>query len=229
MKTKRIIAAALALLSVFMLTQNLKYKQTVFAEQATNQVSRISVSPSKQIRKISPYIYGVNTGVDLNVVSAKSIRLGGNRMSAYNWENNMSNAGSDYYNTSDMYLITDIPDEFKRVPGGPALALSSNADAHGVPYTLLTLQMMGYVTSSKRGRLSDAASAPSEYWVKTENRKDGEFSLEPDKSDNTIYTDEYLDIVPTQASGQYHKYRCSLREISLSTDSEQTFPLHSLI
>lgn len=192
MKTKRIIAAALALLSVFMLTQNLKYKQTVFAEQATNQVSRISVSPSKQIRKISPYIYGVNTGVDLNAVSAKSIRLGGNRMSAYNWENNMSNAGSDYYNTSDMYLITDIPDEFKRVPGGPALALSSNADAHGVPYTLLTLQMMGYVTSSKRGRLSDAASAPSEYWVKTENRKDGEFSLEPDKSDNTIYTDEYL-------------------------------------
>lgn len=192
MKTKRIIAAMLAILSVFMLAQNVKYPQAVFAEQTTNQVSRISVSPSEQIRRISPYIYGVNTGVDLNAVSAKSIRLGGNRMSAYNWENNMSNAGSDYYNTSDMYLITNISDEFKRVPGGPALELSSSANAHGVPYTLLTLQMMGYVTSSKRGRLSDAASAPSEYWIKTENRKNGEFLLEPDKSDNTIYTDEYL-------------------------------------
>lgn len=192
MKTKRIIAAALALLSVFMLTQNLKRQQTVFAEQTTNQASRISVSPSKQIRKISPYIYGVNTDVDLNAVSAKSIRLGGNRMSAYNWENNMSNAGSDYYNTSDMYLITNIPDEFKRVPGGPALALSHDAQAHNVPYTLLTLQMMGYVTSSKRGRLPETAAAPSDYWVKVEHRKGGELSLEPDKKDETVYTDEYL-------------------------------------
>lgn len=192
MNVKKIIAAAAAILTVFSSAQDIHTSQTVFAEQAADNVSKISVTPSEQIRKISPYIYGVNTGVDLNAVSAKSIRLGGNRMSAYNWENNMSNAGSDYYNTSDMYLITDIPDEFKRVPGGPALALSHDAQAHNVPYTLLTLQMMGYVTSSKRGRLPETAAAPSDYWVKVEHRKGGELSLEPDKKDEAVYTDEYL-------------------------------------
>ncbi|MDE5993724.1 MAG: PKD domain-containing protein, partial [Oscillospiraceae bacterium] len=183
MNFKKTISAAAAILFAF------SAGQSAFAEQS---VSKITVTPSEHIRKISPYIYGVNTGVDLNNVSAKSIRLGGNRMSAYNWENNMSNAGSDYYHTSDMYLITDIPDEFKRVPGGPALALSNQAQAHNVPYTLLTLQMLGYVTSSKRGRVSEENAAPSDYWVKVENRKDGEFTIAPDKKDGTVYSDEYL-------------------------------------
>lgn len=188
MNFKKAIAAAAALLTAFSAVQ---FGQPAFAEESPNTV-KITVSPSEKIRKISPYIYGVNTGVDLDAVSAKSIRLGGNRMSAYNWENNMSNAGSDYFHASDMYLITDIPDEFKRIPAGPSLALSSEANKHGVPYTLLTLQMMGYVTSSKKGRLTEENAAPSEYWVSVEHRKDGEFTLEPDKKDGVVYTDEYL-------------------------------------
>lgn len=186
MRAKKFAAAVAAVLIVF------SAGTAVFADQENTAASKITVTPSEQIRKISPYIYGVNNGADLNAVSAKSIRLGGNRMSAYNWENNMSNAGSDYHNSSDMYLITDIPDEFKRVPGGPALALSSDAKNHGIPYTLLTLQMMGYATSSKRGNVSEENSAPSENWVEVKNRKGSEFTLEPDKKDGTIYMDEYL-------------------------------------
>lgn len=191
MSMKKAAIAAAAILIAFSAGQS-AFSGKAFAEQAPQSASKITVTPSEHIRKISPYIYGVNTGVDLNSVSAKSIRLGGNRMSAYNWENNMSNAGSDYYHSSDMYLITDVPDEFKRVPGGPALALSNQAQTYNVPYTLLTLQMLGYVTSSKRGQLSEKNAAPSEYWVKVENRKDCEFTLEPDKKDGTVYNDEYL-------------------------------------
>ncbi len=186
MDFKKISAAVTVVLTAFSMGQS------VFAEQLSASVSKITVTPSEQLGKISPYIYGVNNGADLNSVSAKSIRLGGNRMSAYNWENNMSNAGSDYYHTSDMYLITDIPDEFKRVPGGPALALSSEAQTHNIPYTLLTLQMLGYVTSSKRGRVTAENAATSDYWVEVRNRKDSELSLEPDKNDGAVYTDEYL-------------------------------------
>lgn len=186
MNIKKITAALAAILIVF------SAGTAVFADQENTAASKITVTPSEQIRKISPYIYGVNNGADLNAVSAKSIRLGGNRMSAYNWENNMSNAGSDYHNSSDMYLITDIPDEFKRVPGGPALALSSDAKNHNIPYTLLTLQMMGYATSSKRGNVSEENAAPSENWVEVKNRKGSEFTLEPNKKDGTIYMDEYL-------------------------------------
>lgn len=190
MTVKKAAIAAAAILTAFSAGASLISYRT-FAEQQS-AVSKITVTPSEHIKKISPYIYGVNSGVDLNKVSAGSIRLGGNRMSAYNWENNMSNAGSDYYNLSDMYLITDVPDEFKRVPGGPALALSDQAQKHNVPYTLLTLQMLGYVTSSKKGRVGEENAAPSDYWVKVENRKGGEFTLEPDKKDGTIYNDEYL-------------------------------------
>lgn len=168
--------------------------QSALAEQAhlEEESAKITITPSEQLKMISPYIFGVNTGVDLNAVSAKSIRLGGNRMSAYNWENNMSNAGADYYNTSDLYLVSGIPAAFRQVPGGPALALSDEARQHNIPYTLLTLQMLGYVTSDQSGRVTEENAAPSDNWVKVENRKNEVFSLVPDTTDGIVYIDEYL-------------------------------------
>lgn len=183
MNIKRISAALAALLMCAALGG------TVTAEQSA---SDITVYPSQEHKAVSPYIYGVNSGVDLNTVSAKSFRLGGNRMSAYNWENNMSNAGADWYNTADMYLITQAAQEFKTVPGGAALNASYEAKKGKVPYTLLTLQMLGYVSSSKKGQLTEKMAAPSEYWKEVVNRKSGELSLEPDKKDDCVYMDEYL-------------------------------------
>ncbi len=183
MNIKRISAALAALLVCASLGG------TVTAEQSA---SDITVYPSEGHKAVSPYIYGVNSGVDLSTVSAKSFRLGGNRMSAYNWENNMSNAGSDWHNTADMYLITKAAQEFKQAPGGAALNALYEAKNGNVPYTLLTLQMLGYVSSSKRGQLKKDMTAPSEYWKKVVNRKNGDLSLEPDKKDDCVYMDEYL-------------------------------------
>ena len=147
--------------------------QTVSAEQPA---AEITVCPENAVRKISPYIYGVNSGVDLNSVSAKSFRLGGNRLSAYNWENNYSNAGSDYHNSTDLYLVQNVPEEFKKAPGGAALAAADEADKGNVPYRLLTLQMLGYAAAGKRGNVTEEYAAPSEKWVKVENRKGSEFT-----------------------------------------------------
>lgn len=183
MNIKRIIAALAALLLCA------SFVGTVSAEESA---AKITVYPSEGHKAVSPYIYGVNSGVDLNNVSARSFRLGGNRMSAYNWENNMSNAGADWYNTADMYLITKAAAEFRQLPGGAALNASYEAKNGNVPYTLLTLQMLGYVSSSKKGRLTEKAEAPSEYWKEVINHKDGELSLEPDKKDDYVYMDEYL-------------------------------------
>ena len=183
MNIKRISAALAALLMCASLGG------TVTAEQS---VSDITVYPSEGHKAVSPYIYGVNSGVDLSTVSAKSFRLGGNRMSAYNWENNMSNAGADWHNTADMYLIAKAAQEFRQVPGGAALNASYEAKNGNVPYTLLTLQMLGYVSSGKKGQVSENMAAPSEYWKKVVNRKNGDLSLEPDKKDDYVYMDEYL-------------------------------------
>ena len=43
---------------------------------------------------ISPYIYGSNQYLT-DTENWATIRLGGNRMTGYNWENNASNAGND--------------------------------------------------------------------------------------------------------------------------------------
>ena len=54
---------------------------------------------SQDVHAISRFIYGMNgwngSGRPANLTLSRS---GGNRMTAYNWETNASNAGSDYYN-----------------------------------------------------------------------------------------------------------------------------------
>src|SRR2546423_1633597 len=52
---------------------------------------------------ISPYIYGINIASKLEgVPTALTLdRSGGNRWTAYNWETNASNAGSDYLYQND--------------------------------------------------------------------------------------------------------------------------------
>lgn len=139
---------------------------------------------------ISPYIFGINDGADLNTVHPKSIRLGGNRMTAYNWETNKSNAGSDWHNSSDDYLINKIS-AYKSFPGGPALFVAHNADFYNVPYTLLTLQMAGYVAKAN-GNMTKDNKLDGPDWCKVINRKNGDFLLKPDTTDNYVYTDEYL-------------------------------------
>lgn len=164
---------------------------------AESNIVEIIVTPSEGHKAVSPYIYGVNSGVDLSAVSAKSFRLGGNRLSAYNWENNMSNAGSDWHNSSDMYLVQNVAEEFRDVPAGAIFNAAYDARKGNVPYTLITLQMLGYVSSAKSGEVKEENAAPSDYWFKVVNRKGGEFAADPDLTDSEVYMDELLDCLIT--------------------------------
>jgi hypothetical protein len=53
---------------------------------------------------ISPWIYGSNQVDDGDTHGVSMGRIGGNRWTAYNWETNASNAGSDYLYQNDTYL-----------------------------------------------------------------------------------------------------------------------------
>jgi mannan endo-1,4-beta-mannosidase len=79
------------------------------------------VDPEKDTVGISPLIYGSNgqsSDWDANITAR---RLGGNRMTGYNWENNASNMGSDYDASSanDNYMtwVMGIPASKENVPG----------------------------------------------------------------------------------------------------------------
>jgi cellulose 1,4-beta-cellobiosidase len=65
----------------------------------------ITVDPTKT-KPISPYIYGINfyNGISGAPPLLTFDRAGGNRWTAYNWETNASNAGSDYIYNNDSYL-----------------------------------------------------------------------------------------------------------------------------
>ncbi|WP_028504211.1 hypothetical protein [Ruminococcus albus] len=65
----------------------------------------IAVDLSGETKTISPYIYGINEELMGGDVMPTAIRAGGNRSSAYNWETNASNAGSDKEHTSDNMVI----------------------------------------------------------------------------------------------------------------------------
>lgn len=184
---KKTLCGAVAALTVIASGQ-----AVVFAESADTSPAKVTVTPSERLKSISPYIYGVNFEADLNTVAPKSIRMGGNRMSAYNWETNMSNAGSDWRNASDMYVVRNLPDELKTAPAGLAQGVVGEAKAHNIPYTLLTLQMLGYVSADQNGDVPETSAAPSDRWAEVINRKGGELAETPDLSDGKVYMDEYL-------------------------------------
>ncbi len=196
----------------------------VFAE---NEPVKITVAPSEGHKAVSPYIYGVNSGADLSAVSAKSFRLGGNRLSAYNWENNVSNAGSDWKNSSDMHLIQNIADKFKLVPAGVILNAADEAKRGGVPYTLITLQMLGYTSSEKKGNVHEDAAAPSDYWFKVVNRKGGEFGEKPNRDDDVVYMDELLNYLITKLGKS--DTETGIKAYSLDNEPALWHHTHSLV
>src|SRR5690349_10276457 len=69
---------------------------------------------------ISPYVYGSNADLT-GSENFPSRRSGGNRMTGYNWENNFSNAGSDWVHSSDNYLVSSLSAAQQKVPGVCAL------------------------------------------------------------------------------------------------------------
>src|SRR5688572_16092840 len=65
---------------------------------------RFDVDVSTANRPISPLIYGTNSDAVTAADGVTFRRQGGNRLTGYNWENNASNAGSDWEHSSDGYL-----------------------------------------------------------------------------------------------------------------------------
>ena len=126
------------------------------AESNGNSVSgkvTVTITPSSA-HPISPYIYGVNlaSSIDGLPQGLTLDRAGGNRWTAYNWENNASNAGSDYQYENDSFLSSSST---------PAEAVTSyiSSDQKRGMATLITFQMQGWVAADVKGPVS-VAHAP---------------------------------------------------------------------
>ncbi len=202
---KRKLCAIVAAVMAVMTIQPAALADSKAAADDTYNIN-VSINLDGERKEISPYIYGVNEyGFENKLNSSKygSIRQGGNRLSGYNWELNFSNAGHDWYHSSDEHLLDTYvgngnfecnPPEGLD-PGAPAYIaqrLSAEAQEYDIPYTLATVQMAGYVSADNDGEVTEAETAPSSRWIKVEPQKDSELSLEPDLDDGVVYIDEYV-------------------------------------
>lgn len=146
---------------------------------------QFEINTTKNIHPISPYIYGSNSDELTDKEGVTFRRSGGNRLTGYNWENNASNAGTDWQNSSDSYL-----------GGGdvPAKAITDFIDKNNQTATasLITLPAAGYVAKDKNGSVAPSEVAPSKRWAKVVFEKGNPFSLTPSVDDGEVYTDEFI-------------------------------------
>jgi|GEM_PF-783215 len=148
---------------------------------------------------ISPYIYGSNMDFrDVDRLPAR--RLGGNRTTGYNWENNASNAGSDAAHVSDAFMCwaQSIPISVCDSTPGVAYTRFHEKSVAQDAYSLLTLQMAGYAAKDMDGVVSTSEHAPSSRWVPVVPAKGTSFATTPDPTDNAVYMDELVNFLVEQ-------------------------------
>ncbi len=146
------------------------------------------IDATRDARAISPFIYGTNqpdwTGKSRYLPFARS---GGNRFTAFNWENNASNAGSDWSNQNDAYLGSSD------MPGDSPRAWTEAAHSAGASL-LMTVPMLGHVAADKspEGDVNQTADYLQTRFHASVARKDGAFSFPPDTADRVVYQDEFV-------------------------------------
>ncbi len=160
----------------------------------------ITIDPTKT-KSISPYIYGINfySGVTGAPPQLTFDRAGGNRWTAYNWETNASNAGSDYLYENDDYLSSStVPAEAVRsfIAGDQSNHLAS----------LITVQLQGLVAGDEAGPVS-VTNPPDLSRFKTVVDKKSTvtstpFTITPPTTDANVYMDEFVWALDQKFSGQ---------------------------
>ncbi len=181
---------ALSFLAAFVMLAASCTAPATAAEDAYDM--NVSIDLSAQTKAISPYIFGINQyGNQQNYteVTVNAVRQGGNRMTAYNWETNASNAGSDWKYSSDNNLSSSDD------PADCAQVLSKEAQLYGFDYKMTTLQLAGYVSADKNGTVTEAEAAPSARWNEVKLTKGSAFDETPNLDDGVVYMDEYVNYI----------------------------------
>ena len=172
-----------------------------------------SIHSQQAVRPISPFIYGINghdfTSRPSNLALTRS---GGNRMTAYNWETNASNAGADWYHQNDAYLGGG------ETPGGAVTAAIDAAIANQAG-SIVTVPMIGYVAADKDGDgdVNQTANYLQERFHLSYPRKSSPLQTQPDTTDSAVYQDEWIYFLQQRYPGRVGS---AIAPIFFSLDNE---------
>ncbi len=152
-----------------------------------------TVSTDKVNGPISPYIYGLNFQ-DPAGMNATVRRLGGNRMTGYNWTNNFSNAGTDWNNFSDDYLCVSAKLHRLR-PARRGLPPLRGGEPEGGAGFARHDPDGGLRGRGQEREVEAEETAPSPRWAKVEFEKKGAFTLTPTPDSKVVYDDEFVNFL----------------------------------
>ncbi len=159
----------------------------------------ITVNPAIS-KSISPYIYGINfySGVTGAPPLLTFDRDGGNRWTAYNWETNASNAGSDYLYENDDYLSAST------VPAEAVRSFIAGDQTNDVA-SLVTFQLQGLVSGDESGPVSTTNPPDMTRFKPVVDKKSTvssvPFTLTPPTTDANVYMDEFIWALDQKFSG----------------------------
>jgi hypothetical protein len=140
---------------------------------------------------ISPYIYGLNFyfGNTNPPPMLTMDRDGGNRWTAYNWETNASNAGSDYIYENDGFLSSS------NVPAEAVRGFIAQDQAGGMA-SLVTVQLQGLVSADENGPVSVTNPPDLTRFKTVVDRKSTvsatPFTITPPTTDANVFMDEFV-------------------------------------
>lgn len=155
---------------------------------------QFEVHAERPTHPISPLIYGTNQPDDPQGSRYGLVRMGGNRLTAFNWENNASNAGNDYQFQNDDYLVQDLPAAQRNTPG--AALQGPLSTARGIGASLLaTVPLIDYVAADRNGG-GDVRNSGANYlstrFKQNQAAKGAAFADPPDQSDGVVSQDEFI-------------------------------------
>jgi hypothetical protein len=145
---------------------------------------------SATTKPISPYIYGAN---GTSVYNAPTMdRIGGNRLTGYNWETNWSNAGRDWYYQNDTHMGNGAPGQ--AIEGGLDAAAAANRAI------VVTAPINGYVAGDTAGPITRAQALDKSRFKEIVPLKETKYpgsslSLAPNETDGFVFTDEFVNWV----------------------------------
>ena len=143
---------------------------------------------------INPMIYGYNQdhSTPNSYENWGSRRLGGNRMSVFNWENGASNSGKDVATfTNDNRIPSLVGTTWNaRNDAGEAYRKFHQDNLDAGLESIITVPIMGWAAADKDG--PNSTTPPSLRWLYVQPKKTGSFSLTPDLTDDTVFVDESI-------------------------------------
>jgi hypothetical protein len=158
-----------------------------------------AIDSAQDVHAISRFIYGMNFWESNQRPANLTLsRSGGNRNTAYNWETNDSNAGSDWFNQNDDFMGGGTTPNGAIAPGIQS-ARSGNAGM------LVTVPTIGYVAADHNGG-GDVNQTPNYLAVRFKQsrpRKSAPFTLTPDTTDAFVFQDEYINFLDQTYPGAF--------------------------